>query len=439
MNAQATQIVGEVRLAQPISSRLIVLVAGLIASGLVSYVCLGEITRKSKITGVTVPSGGSIAIVAPVNGMLKQIMVRDGEFVTAGQPILTLSTEHESSLGELSFLIGQQLVSRRESLLAEARLRSHQAEEKRKALTARAESVRLELQQLDQELGIAHQRHLLAREEFAKFELLESSGYISSMQAQQRREAMLEWEARLVTLKRGRIQTEANLSALSSEIKLTKSSLTAEQTQFDRALSSLTQEAVENGAAGARQIVAPHAGAFTGLTNQVGQFVSAGQVLATLLSSQCQREVELNASACSGAPISTGGPMEVHLYAPSKTIGFVRAGQQVMIRYQAFPYQKFGLYEGKVLDVSVTPFSLAELPAQIAGTVSANAQAISGGLNGESLYRIRVELGIQHIQAYGTKFHIKPGMTLEADIVNDTRRIWEWILEPVMAFGRRST
>lgn len=436
LNAQATQAMGEVRLAQPISSYVIAFVTALIVGMLVLFVCLGEITRKSRITGVTVPTAGSVAIVAPVSGVLKHVFVREGEAVVAGQSILTLSTERQSSTGGLSFLIGQQLASRRDSLLAESRLRSTQADEKRQALTARAASVRLELQQLDQELALAQRRHALAQRNLAKFELLQESGYVSIVQAQQRHEELLEWESRLLILKRDRIQTEANLSALTSEIQLIASNLVADKNQIERALASLAQETAENGASESRQVLAPHAGAFTGLTNKVGQFVNAGQVLATLLSSQCDRNKQTEVFECRGT--SPDMPtLEVHLYAPSKTIGFVRAGQHVKIRYQAFPYQKFGLYAGKVIDVSMTPFSPAELPAQIAGTISANAQAISGSGGTESLYRIRVKPALQHIPAYGTNFPIKPGMTLEADIVNDTRRIWEWILEPIVAIGRR--
>ncbi|MEB0233304.1 HlyD family secretion protein, partial [Undibacterium sp. 10I3] len=54
--------------------------------------------------------------------------------------------------------------------------------------------------------------------------------------------------------------------------------------------------------------------------------------------------------------------LEVHLYAPSRTAGFVANGQQVLIRYQAYPYQKFGLQKGTVTDISDTPFAPNELP-----------------------------------------------------------------------------
>jgi membrane fusion protein len=118
-------------------------------------------------------------------------------------------------------------------------------------------------------------------------------------------------------------------------------------------------------------------------------------------------------------------------------VGFVARGQSVLIRYQAFPYQKFGLQKGIVIDVSATPFAPNELPQNLASTILTNAQQnATGGSGGEALYRIRVRPEKQTIQAYGRSQYLKPGMTLEADVMQDSRKIWEWIAEPLLAMAR---
>jgi membrane fusion protein len=53
-----------------------------------------------------------------------------------------------------------------------------------------------------------------------------------------------------------------------------------------------------------------------------------------------------------------------------------------------------------------------------------------------NLYSIKVRLEKQAIDAYGQAQSLKPGMTLEADILQDRRRIWEWIIEPVLAVSQ---
>jgi membrane fusion protein len=39
--------------------------------------------------------------------------------------------------------------------------------------------------------------------------------------------------------------------------------------------------------------------------------------------------------------------------------------------------------------------------------------------------------------AFGTPHLLRPGMTLEADVIHDVRGIWEWIFEPLLAIHAR--
>jgi multidrug efflux pump subunit AcrA (membrane-fusion protein) len=74
-----------------------------------------------------------------------------------------------------------------------------------------------------------------------------------------------------------------------------------------------------------------------------------------------------------------------------------------------------------------TPFAPSELPANLAQQLLAQA-----GSN-EALYRINVQLDEQSIQAYGEAMALKAGLTLEADVLQERRKVWEWVLEPVLA------
>ena len=63
-----------------------------------------------------------------------------------------------------------------------------------------------------------------------------------------------------------------------------------------------------------------------------------------------------------GQVVSAGSPMlmivpqpaimHVELLAPSSAIGFIHQSDRVLLRYSAFPYQKFGEYGGTVMTVS---------------------------------------------------------------------------------------
>lgn len=65
------------------------------------------------------------------------------------------------------------------------------------------------------------------------------------------------------------------------------------------------------------------------------------------------------------------------------------------------------------------------------GALVGNAQA------GEPYYRVVVELSAQSITAYGKAEPLRPGMLLEADILGERRKLYEWVLEPLYSLTGR--
>jgi membrane fusion protein len=417
-HARTADWMGAIRLAHPLSGTVAALTALAIGAAFVAFTALGSVTQKARVGGLVVPVDGALSIAAPQSGILMRVLAREGDQVKAGQVLFEVSAERRQSEGELSTLIGQQLAIRRDALQSERTARIGMAREKQRAIDARIANAEAEADQLDQDIHLLHRRKALAQQSVGKYETLQASGFVSQAQAQQKHEELIDIEARLGALSRNKTQLGNSLITLAAEREHAARDLEAELAQFRRAEAALAQEAVQNQDRKRSLVVAPQSGTLTALNYHTGQALSAGQPLATL--------VPGNAAAI---------VLEAHLYAPSRTAGFVKPGQEVLIRYQAFPYQKFGLHAGRIVDVSRTPFSPSELPPNIAGTVFGNAAPGAGGAPREALYRIRVRLERQTVEVYGESQGIKPGMTLEADIVQDRRRIWEWIAEPMLALS----
>src|SRR6185369_3499768 len=114
--------------------------------------------------------------------------------------------------------------------------------------------------------------------------------------------------------------------------------------EIDRNVSALDQELAE--AESRRKIVisAPYDGVVTSLQAEKG--------------SSAQANIPLSV-------VPAGSDLQASLYGSSRAIGFVKPGQKVSIRYQAFPYQKFGSYVGTVASVSKSAINPAELPQQL--------------------------------------------------------------------------
>ena len=122
---------------------------------------------------------------------------------------------------------------------------------------------------------------------------------------------------------------------------------------------------------------------------------------------------------------------QAQLLAPASVIGFLRPQQTVLLRYQAFPYQKFGHQPGQVLHVSRTPLSASELAGL---SLSHSAPGMTAA---EPLYRVTVALDPQAVSANSQTLPLAAGMQLEADVLLDRRRLIEWLFEPVLGLAGR--
>jgi membrane fusion protein len=145
-------------------------------------------------------------------------------------------------------------------------------------------------------------------------------------------------------------------------------------------------------------------------------------------------QAEVGGNALPNVPLMSivpaGSNLEAQLFSPSRGIGFVRPGQRVLLRYQAFPYQKFGLYEGVVTSVSHAAVGPSELAQQLRGLTSLYGTQ-------EPVYRITVGLARQTATAYGEAVPLQPGMQVEADVMIETRRHFEWVLDPLYTLTGR--
>jgi len=115
--------------------------------------------------------------------------------------------------------------------------------------------------------------------------------------------------------------------------------------------------------------------------------------------------------------IPMGGHLQAQLYVPSSAIGFVKAGLPVKLRYNAFPYQRFGSHKGVVVQVAHSILTPNEVPA----TIQLH----------EPVYRVTSSLVHPYVKAYGKRLNLTPGMLLKADIILDQRPLYQWLFKPL--------
>ncbi len=175
--------------------------------------------------------------------------------------------------------------------------------------------------------------------------------------------------------------------------------------QLERSVSSVNQQLTESEAKRRLVIRAPESGTATAVVANLGTAIEGSRPLVSI--------------------VPSGASLQAYLFAPSRAVGFVREGVPVRLRYQAYPYQKFGQASGRVESVSRTALPAGEIFTM--GNPSNNNQ------NSEPYYRITVNLDRQSITAYGKQQPLQAGMLLDADIMLERRHLYEWVLEPLLS------
>ncbi len=394
---------------RPISFTFLTAFALFSALAIVGFGVWGTYTTRSTVIGQLVPDTGLIKVYATQSGIVSKNFIVEGQQVSQGDTLFVLSSErHTSTQGDVQAAISEQVERRQQSLRDERDKTQQMQVEERTALQNKIAGLRTELEKLDSEIEGQRSRVNLAEETVARYEGLLKQDYVSHEQAQQKQEELLDQRARQQGLERDRIGVVRELNDQQAELVNLGLKQQNQLAQIERSIVSIDQELTESEAKRRLVITAPEAGTVTAIAAEVGQNVDVSRPLVSI--------------------VPESATMQAQLYAPSKAVGFVKPGDQVLLRYQAYPYQKFGHSKGVVATVSRTAMPSSELTS--IGNVGGNNASAN-----EPLYRITVNLASQTVNAYGKPQPLQAGMLLDADVLQDTRRLYEWVLEPLYSLS----
>jgi membrane fusion protein len=400
--AARSQTFGKIVLVRPPSFALLTGFAVLLAAATVTFLIFGSYTERNRIAGQLLCDAGLGKVYAPQAGIVLERHVTEGETVQGGDVLFVISSERSSaSQGATQAAISAQVRERAASFKAERESTQALERTERESLSDRLQGIRTELKELEVERGDQRSRVTLAQESLARYQKLIVDHLVSSEQLGQKSAELLDQRARLQALERDATRLNQELSAAQAELASLPLKQQNQLADIDRRLAETSAQLAESEAKRRIVVTAPEAGTATAVLANVGQYVDGTKPLVTLM--------------------PAGALLRADLYAPSRAVGFVRPGDPVLIRYQAFPYEKFGHSHGTVESVARTALSKSEL----------DAVEISDSATGEPLYRITVRLASQSIQAYGRAQPLQSGMLLEADVLRETRRLYEWVLEPL--------
>jgi len=394
------RLFGEVSLAIPLSIWWITWLIMVIVSSAALVLLFGGYARKEVVAGWLKPDQGLVRVVSPQLGMVEAIHVMEGQIVNKNEPMVTLNLDTAFTNGEgvyqiaLAELEAQIVEQERQIPLTQQRF-TREARE----IEGRIESARLELVSLNEQRQVLDERIRAAQDTLKRYDQLVGQGAAPELDVYSQSGVVLD-------LRQNATQVDQRIQIKEGEISTLRHRLGGLPVNQEAALSELRERLSGSRAqlaqvAGRESIVmkAPVAGRVAALPIASGQSLYPRQLAVALL--------------------PEGSRLEAELFLPTRGVGFIREGHTVRLRFDAFPFQRFGAVEGTVQSVSGTIFGPNELPVTLGIT--------------EPVYRVLVNLPEQYVEAYGERFPLQTGMTLSAHVILETRKLWELLLDPLRA------
>ncbi len=371
------------------------------------------------------PKGKTLQLDVPVSGTVAKVHFEEGARVEAGQPLLEL----ESATVQAE---RQQVQAQREgqlNRLAQLELMRNQLE-----LSLRTQGFQRQAQAGEQEAQLAQigqqlayqrsDRQLLEallvqdQDQVQRYQSLYNMGVLSKVEVQAAQRTVIETQQRLqqawATLDQttveqqkqrsiyDRILREGEMAALESqrqieELRAQSLVLQSEIRQSQNRLEALDYQWQQ------RAVHVPVSGTVFQLPVQnAGSVVQPGQTVARI------------------AP--EGAPLVLRAQVSSQDSGFLREGLPVKLKFDAYPFQDYGIVEGEVTWVS---------PDSRAMTADASSDLpLTSSPFGGQVYDVEVEIAQPYVQSGEQRIALTAGQTANAEIIIRQRRVIDLLVDP---------
>lgn len=394
----------------------------------------GQLDIIAVAQGKVVPAG-HVKVVQPYErAVVKRLLVRDGMLVKKGQLLIELDASElgaEQQKVRSSHADAQLAAARARSLLAAVRqkmalpvlLQQHsgvtpvQLQEANRLLTAEYQAYRTQIMTLDaeafhlqaqqattqealsklqalyplQEQRVADLKRLLEQNYVPRHQYLDEESRRTEMAKEMdvQRRRMIETSTLIAHQREQRIATEAEF------VRRTREQLV----QAEQQLALLGQDSIKLASrSDLLQLRAPVDGTVQQLAvHTEGGVVTEAQPLLVV--------------------VPTNEQLEIEAMVENKDIGFINKGQQAEVKVEAFPFTRYGILDGKVVNVSL--------------------DAVADEKRG-LLYQTRVLLDKTWIGVDGKKVPLVPGMMVSVEIKTGKRRVIDYFLSPVLQHGNES-
>ena len=405
INYQKAKWMGKALLIKGYSAWFVFLLSIVFIIVLVLAAIFGTYTRRINVPGEITTQPRAINLFSTQQGFIINSHVKVGDKVKKGDPIYDLDVSQTTQLGNVTQNTIESINNQINNIYEII-----ETLKENKLITSNA------LKQQIDEYNRFHQDSLLLVKNAEKgmsemFESMQNyadyqkKGLINNEQFNNQRYLYYQQQNSYQFLQNQIIQENLSIIQLNSELVTKIADFDNKISEYQFQLNALQRQLTEVNAKGTLIISAPSDGRIESLSVTDGQMVKTDDSLAQL--------IPANADS-----------YYLVLWAPNESVPYISVNDKINIRYEAYPYQKFGQFSGEIMSISNVPASSQEMSTYSSSPLSQN------NVNYQAYYKVMVSLDKQQMAKFNSKIKLTNGMKADITLFLEKRPIYQWMLSP---------
>ncbi|HBX6160937.1 HlyD family secretion protein [Klebsiella pneumoniae] len=384
---------------------LIVLLSTLFLIALIVAVIFCKFTQRIDVKGEVITLPHSINVFSPQQGFIIKQYVKIGDLVKKNQPLYEIDVSRNTSSGNVS---AAQVESINEKIYNSEEIIKKLVHNKKQTLNALNEQLKTSTDSLKVTIRMLQNTQAGLKkmhDNLASYDKYLSDGLITKDQYNYQHSLYFQQQSAYQSLVSQKMQLESQITQLNSD-KVTKAA------DFDNQISSqynqtndYKNQLIESNANGNLIVKATADGRIESLSATQGQTVDNGSSLAQI------------------KPI---GNVEYYLilWLPNNSIPYLKIGDSINIRYDAFPADKFGQFPGEIISISSMPASRQEMSEYTNVNNGSTQQELA-------LYKAIVKIKDKEFSYKGKTLSLSNGLKAQAVVFLEERPLYMWMFTPI--------
>ncbi|MGJ8526065.1 Colicin V secretion protein CvaA [Halomonadaceae bacterium LMG 33818] len=380
---------------------------------LVIFIVFGSYTRRADVSGEVTTWPRATNIVSGVQGVIDKQYVQQGQNVQAGDPVFSIDVSKSTTAGNVSVSERRDIedqISRINDIITH--LKNSKAATLA-SLTAQKEQYQAALKKSTQIVKNAEQGIAIMRNNMNDYRAYLKRGLITKYELINQEATYYDQQNQLQTLTAQNQQNQLQITSLESEIQTQSADFDNRIYQMEIQRFDLNRNLTNTDLNGEVVIRALSDGKIDSLNVSPGQMVNSGDSLFQILPQHVDHYYLV-------------------LWVPNEQIPYIHTGDRVNLRYEAFPYQRFGQFGSTVSYISRAPASTQEMASYPGAPTPQQAASTP-------YYRVLIRPDHDSVFYNGQAMPLENGMKASATLFLEKRRIYQWMLSPFYDMKRSAT